>query len=117
MVKTRRGATTTGCLFMGLLLVAAIYFGMKIGKVYWNNIDFQDTMKQNIRFAETFTDKQIHDRLVAKADSLGLPDEAKEITVERKGRHISISADYMVTVELPLHNRSFHFSPRAEYDY
>src|SRR3954466_10900044 len=117
MVKSRRGASTFGCLLMLLLGIATIYFGMKIGKVYWNNLDFQDTMKQNVRFAETLTDKQLHDRLVAKADSLGLPEEAKEITVERKGRHISISADYMVTVELPLHNRSFHFSPSAEYDY
>src|SRR6185436_8910411 len=102
MVKTRRGATTFGCLLMGVLAVGAIYFGMKIGKVYWTNLDFQDTMKQNIRFAETLTDKQIRDRLVARADSLGLPEEAKDVTVERTGRHISVSADYMVTVELPL---------------
>jgi hypothetical protein len=117
MVKTRRGATTFGCLFMGLLGVAAVYFGFKIGQVYWVNYDFQDTMKQNVRFAETLTDKQIHDRLVAKADSLGLPDEAKEITVERTGRHLAISADYMVQVQLPLQSRSFHFSPHAEFDY
>jgi hypothetical protein len=117
MVKARRGASTFGCLLMLLVGIAAVYVGMKIGKVYWTNVDFQDTMKQNIRFAETMTDKQIRDRLVAKADSLGLPEEAKDVTVERKGRHISASADYSVTVELPFHNRSFHFSPHVEYDY
>ena len=117
MVRTRRGASTFGCLFMLLLGISAVYFGMKIGKVYWNNIDFEDTMKQQVRFAETLTDKQIHDRIVARADSLGLPEEAKDVTVDRKGRHITVSADYMVTVELPLHNRSFHFSPFVEYDY
>ena len=117
MVRIRRGATTFGCLFSVLLLIAVCYFGMKVGQVYWDNIQYQDTMKQHIRFAETLTDRQIYDRVVAKADTLGLPDEAKEVSVERVGRHISVSADYVVLVELPLHNRSFHFSPRAEYDY
>jgi hypothetical protein len=117
MVKTRRGATKFGCLLMAVIAVAAIYVGMKVGKVYWANLDFEDTMKQNIRFAETMSDKQIRDRLVAKADTLGLPEEARDVTVERTGRHISASADYIVTVELPLHSRTFHFTPHAEFDY
>jgi hypothetical protein len=117
MVRVRRGASTFGCLFMLAVGIGAVYFGMKIGKVYWNNVDFEDTMKQQARFAETATDKQIHDRVVARADSLGLPEEAKDVTVERKGRHITVSADYSVTVELPLTKKTFHFSPLVEYDY
>jgi len=117
MVRKRRGASTFGCLFMALLAIAAVYFGLKIGKVYWDASDYESEMKANAQGAELLTDKQIHDRIVAKADSLGLPDEAKEITVERVGRHITVSADYVVLVELPLHTRSIHFSPRYEYDY
>ena len=117
MVKSRRGVSTFGCLFILLLGVSTVYFGLKIGQVYWNNYSYEDGMRQQLRFAETLTDKQIYDRIVARADTLGLPEEAKDITVERKGRHISVSADYMVMVELPLHNRSFHFSPLVEYDY
>ena len=117
MVNRRRGASTFGCLFMVLLGVATVYFGLKVGQVYWNNYSYEDTMKEQARFGKTLTDKQLHDRVVARADSLGLPDEAKDVTVERTGRHISISADYVVMVELPLHNRSIHFSPLVEYDY
>ena len=117
MVSNRRGATTLGCLFTVLVLVAGGYFGLKIGNVYWNFYQYEDTMKQHIRFAETLTDRQLYDRVVAKADSLGLPEEAKEVSVERVGRHIEISADYVVMVELPLHVRTFHFTPRAEHDY
>jgi hypothetical protein len=117
MVRPRRGATTTGCLFTALLLLAGGYFGLKIGQVYWNAYQYEYAMKEFARSAETLTDKQIYDRVVAKADTIGLPDEAKEVSVERTGRHIAISADYVVMVELPLHNRSFHFSPRAEHDY
>jgi hypothetical protein len=117
VVKTRRGASTFGCLLSLLLLVAVGYFGLKVGQVYWDSLQYEDTMKQTARFAETFTDKQIHDRIVAKADSLGLPEDAKDVTVERTGRHIAVSADYVVLVELPLHNRSFHFTPHVEFDY
>ena len=117
MVKNRRGVSKFGCLFSTLLLAAVIYFGLKIGKVYWDAYDYESEIKANARGAEILTDKQIRDRIIVKADSLGLPDEAKEITVERTGRHIVVSADYIVMVELPLHNRSFHFSPRFEYDY
>ena len=117
MVKARRGATTFGCLLTALLLVSAVYFGFKVGDVYWEYYQYKDTMRQHTRFAETLTDRQIYDRIVAKADSLGLPEEAKEVSVERVGRHISVSADYVVLVELPLHNRSFHFTPHVEYDY
>jgi hypothetical protein len=117
MVRHRRGATSLGCLLTSLLLIASGYFGMKIGQVYWENAQYEDTMKQHIRFAETLTDRQIYDRILAKADSLGLPEGAKEISLERTGRHIAVSADYVVLVELPLHVRTFHFTPRAEHDY
>lgn len=117
MVKNRRGATTLGCLLTALLFAAGGYFGLKVAQVYWNFYQYEDTMKQHIRFAETLTDRQLYDRVVAKADSLGLPEDAREVSVERVGRHITISAEYVVLVELPLHNRTFHFTPRAEHDY
>jgi hypothetical protein len=117
MVKNRRGASTFGCLFMALILIAGLYFGVKIGQVYWNYYQFEDTMKLTVRFAETLPDTAIMHRIVAKADSLGLPEDASDVTLERIGRHISVSADYIELVELPLHNRTFHFTPRAEHDY
>jgi hypothetical protein len=98
-------------------MIAAGYFGLRVGKVYWDAAQYEDTMKQHARFAETFNDRQIHDRIIAKADSLGLPEEAKDVTVARVGRHITISADYTVLVELPLHVRPFRFTPHIEYDY
>lgn len=117
MVRRRRGAGSLGCLVTLLVIVTVGYFGFKVGEVYWHFYDYQDTMVQQARFAEHYTDVQIRRRLVAKADSLGLPPEASDITIERTGRHISIGADYVELVELPLHVRSFNFSPRAEHDY
>jgi hypothetical protein len=117
MVKSRRGATTFGCLFTALLIAAGGYFGLKVGQVYWNYQQYQDTMSAQAHNAVLLTNDQIIKRLVAKADSLGLPEDAADVSVVRQGRHITIEADYIELVELPLHVRSFHFTPRAEYDY
>ena len=52
MVRKRRGASTFGCLFMALLAIAAVYFGLKIGKVYWDASDYESEMKANAQGAE-----------------------------------------------------------------
>ena len=117
MVTRRRGASSYGCLFTLLLLAAVIYFGAKIGEVYWHYFEFKNIMDEQARFASHYTDEQIRTKLVAVADSLGLPDEASIVTIERKPHHIVISSEYVQTVELPLHVRRFSFSPRSEFDY
>jgi hypothetical protein len=117
VVRTRRGASRVGCLFTVLVLVGACYYGFKIGKVHYNASSYQNVMEASLRVAETFTDKQIKDRILAEADSLGLPDEAKEITLVRTGRHIEASAEYDVIVDLPFKKRTYHFTPNAAFDY
>lgn len=116
-LRARRGMGSIGCLLMLLLVAASGYFGLKVGEVYWRFYSYEDAMKQQARFAGQNTDAQIVARLVARADSLGLPGEAQDVTVERTGRRIVISATYTELVELPLHVRKFSFSPRAEHDY
>lgn len=113
----RRGAMKIGCVLKLVLFGVICYVGAKIGLVYWNFYNYQDTMVAQARFADSFTDDHIRKRLIAKADSLGLPAEASVITIERRGRHISIAADYNELVKLPLHVRTFQFSPKAEFDY
>jgi hypothetical protein len=117
VVRPRRGMGTTGCLLTLLLLAALGYFGLKLGEVYWRYLEYKNVMTEQAKFASNFSDEQIRQRLVVSADSLGLPPDASVITIERTGHHISISADYVETVELPLHVRHINFSPRAEADY
>src|SRR4051794_29317520 len=117
MVKTRRGAASYGCLFTFLVIAVVGYFGAKIGEVYWHYFEYKNIMDEQARFASHYTDEQIRIRLVAMADSLGLPEDASMVTIERKHHHIAISADYVEAVELPLHVRRLSFKPRSEYDY
>lgn len=114
MVTARRGMGTLGCLFSLLIIAAIAYFGDKVGTVYWHLYEFQDDMRQDLQFANRKTNDQILVHLRASADSLGLPDDAKQITIHRTERTITIESDYDEDVELPLHSRELHFHPHAE---
>ena len=113
MVRTRRGASTLGCLLMLLLLAAVSYFGFHIGEKFLRFYQFQDGMRQEARFAGRNSDLVIRTRLQALADSIDLPDEAHRIGISRGEHSISISADYEETIEGPLFVRGIRFRPRA----
>lgn len=107
------GRSSVGCLLMLLILAVALYFGVNVGEAYWRFYEFQDAMRQEVRFAKQISDDRIKLHLAAYADTLGLPEEAADITVNRTNSEISVSADYSERVELPLLVREIRFSPRA----
>ena len=114
MVSGRAGRSRLGCLVVLLLLVAAGYFGVNVGEAYLRYVAFRDAVRQEVRFARMRTDAQIRERLVAKADSLGLPDEARRIGVVRSDRDIVVTSEYGELVELPGLVREIPFSIREE---
>lgn len=115
MVRSlRAGRTNLGCLFGLLLVVAIAYFGFNVGEAFWRSYKFEDAMRQQIRFALQRSNRQITAALQAKADSLGLPDDARRIRVRRTRDGISISAAYVEIVEFPLFVREIPFTPHVE---
>lgn len=113
MVTTRRGTSSLGCLVTLLILATVGYFGFNIGEHYWRFFQFQDAMRQEVRFAAHNNDVVIQRHLRSRADSLGLPEAAGDVTVERDGRHIEIESEYYVHLELPLMVREVRFGPHA----
>jgi len=91
-----------------------MYFGVNLGEAYWRFYEFQDAMAQEVRFARQVPDDRIKEHLSALADSLGLPEEATEITVNRTGGDITVSAAYSEHVQIPLFAREIRFNPRAQ---
>ena len=114
MVTSRRGRTTLGCLVLLLLGAAAIYFGVNIGEVYFRFYQYQDAMRQEVRFAAHNADDVILRHLRTRVDSLGLPEGAAEVTIQRADRHIDMQSEYYEHVELPLYVREVHLNPHAE---
>jgi hypothetical protein len=113
--QRRAGRSTLGCLLVLLLLSVVGYFAVNVGEAYWRFYEFQDAMKQEARFASRRSDEDISLRLRAKADSLGLPEQAaKHLRVRRNTSMIRITSDYFVTIELPLMVRELRFQPNAE---
>ena len=116
VTPARRGASSLGCLFSLLVVVAIVYFGINIGRVYWRFYEYQDDIRQEVRFAGAGqrTNDQILTHLRASADSLGLPEAARNVSIRRTAKSISIESDYYESVEFPMYVREIHFNPRAE---
>ena len=74
-------------------LSAIVYFGVNIGRVYWRFYQYQDDMRQEVRFASQRTNDQILTHLKASADSLGLPEGAAKISIRRTEKSIAIESD------------------------
>jgi hypothetical protein len=114
LVKRRAGSSSLGCLTSLLILSAAIYFGVNVGEVYWRFYQFQDDMRQEVRFAAHSPTDVILARLRAQADSLDLPLDAHQIDIQRTKTLITIDAEYTETLELPMYVREVTFRPHAE---
>ena len=114
MVTPRRGLSSLGCLVMLLLVAAVLYFDVGIGEHYFRFYEYQDSMRQEVRFAAHNSDALILRHLRERADSLGLPEAAGEINLQRDGRHIEMESEYYVNIELPLYVKEVRFNPHAE---
>lgn len=103
-----------GCLFTLLIVVAAGYFAVNAGKVYYRHYTFQDAMKQEARFASHRSNEEITSHLQALADSLGLPPGAKRVHIRRGDRMIFIWSDYFETLELPGFTKDVELTAHVE---
>ena len=112
--RVRRGRSSLGCLMTLLVLAATAYFAVNVGEVYLRAYRFEDAMRAEARFAARRTDEEIRRRLLARADSLGLPDGARSVRVRRTPSKVVIWAEYYDPVELPLMVKDFYFNPQAE---
>ena len=114
VMRSRIGRSTLGCLTTLLLVVAAAYFAVNIGEAYLDYYSLRDSMQQQARFGSRMSDAQIRRALVAKVDSLGLPEDAARFRIIRDGSRIRIWTEYVQPVELPLFVRDFTFTPVVE---
>jgi hypothetical protein len=112
--RPRRGASTMGCLFSLLVMSAVIYFAVNAFEVYWRYVEFRDEMRSQVRFSHNTSNEYMLKRLHTVADSLGLPDGAHDIYIERANGTITIEAEYEDQIELPFMVRVIKFAPKAE---
>lgn len=117
MTLSRLGASSKGCLLSLLIFVAALYYGVNIGEVYFRYYRLLDKMQSETRIASGLEDGTIRRRIQAAIEEIGIPDSAggRQLIVRRTAspRQILIETHYSETVSLPFFNHSFSFHPRA----
>lgn len=107
------GKARMGCLVTALLLVGGIYVGIQFFEVYFRFYRIRDEVRTQAAYAPSLTDDVIRRRLVAAADTLGLPLGPKQWTIRRSfnPRQMIIEAQYddSVVIEIPGLRKVFRF--------
>lgn len=114
--RSRRGASSIGCLVSLLIFVGLLYYGVNIGEVWFRYYRFLDEVQSQARLASALDDGTIRRRLQAAAQEIGIPDSVgNRLTIRRTmmPREIQIESRYSETVHLPLFNHTFNFNPKA----
>ena len=115
--RSRRGASTLGCLVSLVLFAGAIYFGVRVGGIYLRYYELVDQMRASARFAARQSDAVIRRNLQQTVDELGIPAEAKRVAIRRFGPPptIRIRISYTERLELPLRRHiDIPFRPEVE---
>ena len=117
VITSRRGASSFGCLLSLLIFVAALYYAVNIGEVFFRYYRLLDEMQTEAHLAAGLDDGTIRRRIQAAIEEIGLPDSAgnRQLQVYRSSspREIVIETRYSESVSLPFFNHSFSFHPRT----
>lgn len=100
-----------------MVIALIIFLAAKFLPPWMRYEQFHDQMRTEAQFGTTLADSVIQARLIASADTLGLPSDAKHITITRGGDppRIRISCAYSEHVALPILGvEVLHFHPSAE---
>lgn len=114
--RDRRGKSRLGCIVTLLLIALGLYYGIPIGSVYFRYWRLNQEIKTQARLAPSIDNATIMRRIRRKVEELGLPDEAKEISIRRtlRPREIVIKTSYEETIELPFFNYTLALTPEVK---
>ena len=116
MVMNRGGRGKLGCLMSLLVFAAVIYFAADVGEVYWRYYRFNDAVQREAQYGSARTNDEIRGRLIAYADSLGLPDEAsRRLDVRRSANRLVIETEYHDSIKVSFYKRTVRFTPSADH--
>jgi len=103
---------------MLLLLILVLFVGSQIIPAYFNAFQFNDYIKQEVKFAVASrrTTDMIRAKIVEKSRELGINVGPKDILITRRGPSFTIQLDYFIPVDLRFykHDIVFHVSETGE---
>lgn len=95
------------------VIVALVYSLFNILPAYLTAYQFEDEMKEEAKLAvySKLSEDQIHDVMMKKARELGVPVKSDQLIVKHVGDDLTISADYLVHVDIPSFAFDLKFHP------
>jgi hypothetical protein len=90
------------------LVITALY---RVGVVYWEHYEFEDSVQKTIQFAQRATPRELTDAVLSLADERGIPLDPEQLTVTRNQRQVTVDATYERSVDvLPRVPHTFEFT-------
>ena len=106
--RRTRGTSTLGCLVSLVVTFVVLYYGNRVGRVWWRYLELKDRMSQAARFAGSHTDQDILRELQGDVAEIGAPAEAAKFRIVRieVPRAITIETAYSELIDVPLIRRT-----------
>jgi hypothetical protein len=105
-------------IFLLLLLVAALFVGSQVIPAYFNAFQFNDSIKQEVKFAAASrrTTELVRTRIVEKAKEYDIALAPRDIHITRRGPTFNLEFDYVIPINLRVYQRNlnFHVSESGE---
>lgn len=113
-LEAQRGEGQIGCIIGLIILLAVGYIAYKMIPVKVRAADLRQEITDVARSAGVYKEKQIRERIMAKAEELELPLDPDNLVVERRSDRVYIEANYTVPVEFPGYTYQWNFKHIAD---
>jgi hypothetical protein len=112
MRLSESGRITFKALLSLAFLGALIFVSVKVIPVYINDYEINDYLQNQTPFwlTQRASADVIRKSILAKAEDLGLPIAAEDVTVEANPSKVTVSLDYHVPVDLKVYTLPLHFT-------
>ncbi len=114
MRPTNHGEGRFKAILSILFLAAVVYSAIKVIPVYVDNYELTDYVQTQNPFwlTQRATADEVRDKILAKAQDLGLPVRAENVKVEATNAIVVVKLDYTVPINLLVYtlNKRFEFT-------
>ncbi len=94
-----------------LLLIILLFAGTQYVPGYFNAIQFNDFVRQEVKFAASAkkTPEMIRDQALRKASELGIPLEKSDVKITRRGPSFTVDIRYHWPINLRVYKHDLQF--------
>jgi len=105
-------------IFLLAVLALAIFVGSQLIPAYYHAFQFNDFIKQEVKFALAArrTPEDVRAHIVQEAKDLEIPVGPRDVLITRRGPAFTVEFDYSLPVDLKVYKRDldFHVSETGE---